>query len=435
MRIATTVLLLLLASSWAPATRAADEPAAQPKVRTERVPAMRERAYKQLARAREQADKQEFTEALALLTDLREDRRANAYEKAMAWNLTAFVSFELDRQEDAITAYQQVLAQDTIPSALRINTLYGLGQLYMSTSRWQQAARTLEQWFELNEAPGTSGYILLGSAYFQLKDYARARKPIETAIAAARERGEVPPENALLLLRAIYFGANDFAQMAEVLKTLCTHYSKREYWTQLAAVYGQMDNSKRQLAAMNYAYDAGMFDREADYLTLAQLLLGAEVPFRAAQVLSDGMAKGKVAGNLRNYRTLADAYVMAKEYPKAIAALQQAAKLSDDGELDLRLAQMHFETGDYPATVSAANQALKKGALKSPHEAHIIAGLAHYEQDRLAEARRAFQSAAGYDDARQMAGQWLGFLGKEIERETLLAELKSDGSSARLSAQ
>ena len=156
MRIATTVLLLLLASSWAPATRAADEPTAQPKVRTERVPAMRERAYKQLARAREQADKQEFTEALALLTDLREDRRANAYEKAMAWNLTAFVSYELDRQEDAITAYQQVLAQDTIPSALRINTLYGLGQLYMSTSRWQQAANTLEQWFELNEAPGTS---------------------------------------------------------------------------------------------------------------------------------------------------------------------------------------------------------------------------------------------------------------------------------------
>ena len=415
-----------------PATvQAADS---EPRFKTERVPAMRERAYKQLARARDLAEEARHVEALEILGKLRDDRRSNAYEKAMAWNLSAYVSYELDRPADAIEAYRQVLAQETIPSALGVNTLYQLGQMHMTTNQYAEAARALEQWFELAENPGASAYILLGSAYYQLQDYARARQPIETALAESRAKGEKPAENALLLLRAIYFADENFAEMAGVLKELCQHYPGREYWVQLAAVYGRLGQSEQQLAAMVYAHDVGYLETQSDFVTLAQLLLGAEVPYKAAEVLSGAMDKGVVERNIRHQRMLADAWLLSKELDQAIDAMAEAARQSADGDLSLRLAELLFEAGRYGESIDASRAALGKGGLSAPEKAHLVAGLALYELDRFSDARQSFREAAAFDGTRQVASQWMAFIEKEIRRVSVIREMRQAGSGQRASA-
>lgn len=401
---------------------------------SERAPAMRERAFKQLNKARELAEAGRLDEALAELTELRDSRRSNSYERAMAWNLTAFVEYERDNEQAAASAYQNVLAEEGIPSSLRQHTLYALAQMQMSLSQWQAAAKSMESWFGVTDAPTTNAFLLLGSAYFQLEDYPRARKPIERAIAQALANDEVPKENAYLLLRSIYYAEKDYKKMIGVLKSLCQHYSKREYWVQLAAVYGEQDQSQQQLATMLAAHDLGLLETSSDYLILSQLLLGVDVPYRAAKVLSEGVEKGIVERNARSLRLLADAWVLSKEYGEAIVALRSAATLTGDAELTLRLSQLLYEEGSYEEAVKAANQALAAGKLKNGDQAHVIKGLALFELENLPDAQAAFREAAKFDDSRQMARQWLAYIDNEQERRKALQEIRERGASRRASA-
>ncbi len=410
---------------------AEDDTRSEPNVRTERVPAMRERAYKQLSKARELMDAERMDEALERLSDLRDGRSSNAYEKAMAWNLTAYIAYEKGDEKGAIKAYQQVLAQSAIPASLRQHTLYALAQMYMSTSQWKAAVGTLEDWFKIADEPTTDAYLLLGSAYYQLEDYTRALRPIEKAVADARAKGQVPKENALLLLRSIYYSQNDYKKMADVLKTLCQNYSKREYWIQLAAAYGETDRQSKQLAAMMAAHDLGLFSAESDYLALSQLLMAADVPFRAAQILQEGMDKSVVERNLRSLRQLADAWVLAKDYDQAIEALQAASKAGGDAQLTLRLAQMLYEEGRYSDAVAAADRALGKGGAADQDQVYVIKGLALYELERFGDARTAFGQAAKYEGSRQVAQQWLAYLQKEQERRDALREIREAASAGR----
>lgn len=414
-RPAVLLMSLALAASLPlspPALAAEGEAQAAPKA--EPVPSLRDRAYKRINRARELAEQKKCEEALESLESLRTDSRANDYEKALAWSTTAYCQQELKQIERAILAQQEVLALEQIPASLRSNTQYGLAQLYLSQERWAEAAEQLELWFTSQPDPGSSAYTLLGQVYYQLKDYKRARQPMEKAIEVARIKGERVKENLYLLLRAIYYADNDYPRLAEVLKNLVQDYPKRDYWMQLAAVYSLMEQPLKQTAALEAARLQGFFTQGNDYITLAQVYLASGAPLKAAEVLREGFDQEKVETSTRNLRLLADAYVLAKEYDRAIETLKLAA--GPDAEIDLRLAQLYMETGQWLAAAETARTALKKGGLAREDVAHIVAGLSLFELKRLDEAKAAFVRAAADERSRKMAEQWQGFIQREQDR-------------------
>jgi hypothetical protein len=69
-----------------------------------------------------------------------------------------------------------------------------------------------------------------------------------------------------------------------------------------------------------------------------------------------------VEKNEKNYRLLSQAWMLAQEDGKAIPALQEAAKRSTDGELDIRLANSYLNIGEYKECVDSAQTSLKKRA-------------------------------------------------------------------------
>lgn len=431
--IAFRVLPLLLAAASLPAfaeeastaAAPATKPAAEDKAKDDRPPVLRELAFRKLGKARELAEAKKFEEALSQLERLREDRRANDYEKAMAWSLSAYCLHELKRSEEAQKAYREVLAQPQIPESLRISTLYSLAQTYMMADDWKQATDTLEQWFALQKEPSAGAYTLLGQAYYQQKDYAKARVPMEKAIEIGRAKGETIKENNYLLLRAIYFGDKDYARLAEVLKNLVIDYPRKEYWVQLAAVYAELDQPLKQLAAMEYACEQNYLSTAAEYTTLAQLQLANAVPLRAARVIESGLEKKVLEPEPRTYRLLADAYVMAKEYPRAVAALEKAVERSQEPEMHLRLAQLYMENAQYQQAAVAAQTALEEGKLARPDIAYIVSGLSLYELKKLGEARAAFEKAASDERSRAMAQQWQQFIDREQARLSAMQALVS----------
>ena len=128
-------------------------------------------------------------------------------------------------------------------------------------------------------------------------------------------------------------------------------------------------------------------DKEAEYLTLAQLLLLNQNPYWAAEVIVSGQKKittttqtivdkvtkeetkvektGPVVRNTeKNLKLLADSWRMAQEIDKAIPVLEQAAKISKDGKAYVLLGNLYLSEDKIDLAVSAIKQGMKKGKNK-----------------------------------------------------------------------
>ena len=112
-------------------------------------------------------------------------------------------------------------------------------------------------------------------------------------------------------------------------------WPKREYFIQLSAMYGQEGDEGRQLALFETAYEAGWLLRSSEIVNLSQLLLQADIPYKAAKILEKGLEDGIVESTESNWRVLAQAWQLAQEDEEAIPALSRAAGLADDGVLDV----------------------------------------------------------------------------------------------------
>lgn len=392
----------------------------QPNMRTERTPAMREFVYKRFSRVRELADKNELAQAIASLDELRKQGSTTPYETAMMWNLYAYLHYSNDDYASATRAYEKVIAQEGIPQSLFMNTLYSLAQLQIAEGNYQAALQPLQQWFDATEEPGSRAWVFLAQVQLQLDNLDAAGRAIRTALDKASAQGVAPEEQWYLLARAIHYQQQDYERLRDVLASLALTYPKREYWVQLAAVFGELGEEKRQIATLESAYEQGFFEKESDYVTLAQLLLGNEVPYKAARIIENGLEKNIVKRDASNLRLLADAWTMAKELDAAVVALNEAAPLADDGELYLRLSQVELDRTRWQEASTAAGRALAKGGLGRPYVAHIIRGLAAFNQKQYDASREAFGNAASFEEGRETAGQWLQYVEREQDRQRQL---------------
>ena len=210
-------------------------------------------------------------------------------------------------------------------------------------------------------------------------------------------------ENWWLLLRAAYFELDNIPKVRFVLERLLIEWSKKEYWTQLAAIYGQEELEEKQISAYATAYQEGFLEKSSEYVQMAQLYLSKEVPHKAAVVLQTGFDEGIVDKEVKNWRLLSQAWFLAQEDQMAIIALREAAKLSDDGELDVRLARSLANIADYKSCVDAAQTGIQKGGLKRDDESYITLGMCQFEEDMYEDSKNSFKLATNDATARREA--------------------------------
>ncbi len=200
-------------------------------------------------------------------------------------------------------------------------------------------------------------------------------------------------ENWWLLLRAAYFELEQMDNVKTVLQRLVIEWSKKEYWTQLSAFYGQDKQEKEQMAAYQTAYHEGFLEKSSEFVQMAQLYLSVEAPYEAARILQKAIDEGKVDKEEKNWKLLAQAWFLAQYDEEAIVALREAAKLSDDGELDIRLARSLSNMANFKDCIGAAQTAIKKGDLKRLDESYITLGMCQFEEALYDDAKQAFANA------------------------------------------
>lgn len=232
-------------------------------------------------------------------------------------------------------------------------------------------------------------------------------------------------ENWWLLLRAAYFELEQMDNVKTVLQRLVIEWSKKEYWTQLSAFYGQDRQEKEQMAAYQTAYHEGFLEKSSEFVQMAQLYLSVEAPYEAARILQKAIDEGKVDKEEKNWKLLAQAWFLAQYDEEAIVALREAAKLSDDGELDIRLARSLSNMANFKDCIDAAQTAIKKGDLKRLDESYITLGMCQFEEARYDDAKQAFANAKVDADYRNEEALKECAASENLELQELLVTLET----------
>jgi tetratricopeptide (TPR) repeat protein len=268
---------------------------------------------------------------------------------------------------------------------------FQMAQSYMAEQRWQEGAASLEQWVASVPNPNSAAYYLLAVAYYQMGEHDRALAPAQRAV----DSSDAPLESWVQLLLAVRLQRKEFEDAARLLQRLIVLApAKKTYWMQLSAVYGQLGDYPGALATLQLAYDSGLLTEDADIRRYVDLLVFNDLPFRGARVLEDAIERQAVSSvDAAVYEKLANCWIAAREFERAVAPLQRAGELSSSGEPFARLAEVQVQRDDWPAAEVAARRALDKGGLRDAASVQLLLGMALLNQQRLDEARRWFEQA------------------------------------------
>ena len=393
--------------------------------KTRRVPALRSRVYEQLSRAQTAGDAGNVAEAIAILDEVRDkDSSMNGYEKSMMYNFYGFIYYNNEDLEKSIESFEQAAAQDPIPEKFEQTTLFTLAQLYMATGKFEKSIEKLEQWESLNNGViPPKNFVLKAQAHYQNKNYAESARYIELAIDGHEAEGYLPDESWLILQRAVYYEMKQPEKVKEILAKMIRLYDNPKYWIQLAGMYGELGQEKRQLAMMESAYQLGYVESASDIFNFAQLYYYHEAPFKAAALMDQALKNGLLERNLRNLKFLSICWTSAKEQDKAIPVLIEAAELAEDGELDAQLAHLYYNSDKFDSAIASSNAAIEKGGLSNQGSVHMLLGLAYYNQKDFVKALDELAKAEEFKSSRAAAQQWKQFVGREkYETEQLQIE-------------
>ncbi len=373
----------------------------------EKSPSVSPWLYKKLSKTEKLIGQKSYQSALHNLQQILGEVEQGSYEQATVLRSLSSVYALQGQYPKAAEILKKCLALKMLPEQQEQQAILNLGQLYMATEQYALAVKTLKPWLAKNPKPEAELSALLANAYAQLKQYRQALPHIKNAIASSKK----PVESWYQLNLALYYELNEYGSAATLLNQLLKRYpDKKEYWEQLASVYQQLKQYKKAASVQHLAYKKGLLRSEKEILALTNLFLYIGSPYKGAKLLYDSLAAKAVRSTSSNWETLATAWQQAKEFNKAVAALETASSLNDKGSLYQQLGQIFVEQEQWKKAADALNKAINKGGLKNPGAAYLLLGMSYYELNNLKQARAAFSQARLYGKQKKTATQWLDYI-------------------------
>ncbi|SMF54964.1 Tetratricopeptide repeat-containing protein [Alteromonadaceae bacterium Bs31] len=349
--------------------------------------------------------------------------KCNQYEMAQIYNYYGWIYYSLEDYSKSVQNYKKVVQQSPmIPWGLELQTIYTLAQLEFSQERYKESVALLNKWMGLSNTVGASVYNLKSSICYQMDDKKGSLAHINIAVKMIEEKGQVAKEPWYSLQRALYLEKEDYRSALPILVKMVRHYPKESYLQQLAAIYGMLEQEKKQLGVLDATYLSDGLDKEQQLLNLSYLMIQNEYPYYAAKVLEKGMKDKVVKRSERNLETLAKAWGQSQEKKKAIPVMAEAASMSDTGDLYVLLLGLYLDIDNNKKAIEAGKKALKKGKLKRPGELHLNMGVAYVELKNYESAIKAFEKAKEYKRTKKFAESWLQHAKQELYRQEQLAQ-------------
>ncbi|MGH8246954.1 MAG: tetratricopeptide repeat protein [Gammaproteobacteria bacterium] len=366
-------------------------------------PSMDETTAKRLNEAIELLNTDQYDAAKQAIGKL-DLTKLSPYERSRAEQILASIDHAKENFPGARGHLQEALKAGGLNELEILQVRYQIAQLFMAEERWKDGAAALEEWFKIAPTPNAAAYYLLAIAYYQMEDFAKALPPAKKAV----ELTHKPQQSWLELVLAIHLQREDYKEAIPLLKRLIALTpEKKAYWIQLSSIYGQLEDYENAVIILELAYNAGLLNEDSELRRLADLLVFIDVPYRAGQLLTDAIEKKKVTPDSKLYEKLANCWIAAREYEKAIGPLGRAGELSGNGDIYIRLGEVQVQRHEWPSAADAVRRGIDKGGLKDPANAQLLMGIALYNDKKLKESREWFQRAAASPQRRQTAQSYI----------------------------
>lgn len=376
-----------------------------------------ELTWKQLNAIFEDVGEERYDEAYADLQKLMARAGRDKYLQAILNQALAQVEWARGNYDPALRYFETAVELDTLPDQTHFALMYQIAQLYFMKDRFDEALERLDLWFCTvpPEKVTSAAYVLKASIFAQKGDFPQTLVAIDAAIAMDPD----PKESWYQVKLGAHYELEQYPQAAATLEILIARWpDKKLYWTQLSQIYYKLKQDDRALAIMALAHRRNLLDKQSDLTYLSSLYSNAEVPYKAAEVMEQGIRDGIVQPTQAHWTIAADAWYAAEELERALAAYEEAGKAAGDGEIDLRRGFILVDLERWPAALEALNQALEKGGLdeRRTGEAYLLRGMAHFNLDNLDSASADWGRAGRFERTRDAALQWMNHLQEERRR-------------------
>ena len=221
---------------------------------TQQVQALRERVYQSLAKAQELMEAKDFAGAKRELADARGISDLNTYELGQILYFSGLLEYQQENLAGAVRLFEQVVALPELPQGFRTDTLWALVQLAMAAEQYRKVIEYGNEWLRTAENPSGDPFYLLAAAHYQLKEYRKTVEMMDRAIQIAERDGKFAREDWYGLLRAGLHELGDTRRLRSVLELLVARWPKKEYWIHLSTIYGELNEERKQDAALETIY-------------------------------------------------------------------------------------------------------------------------------------------------------------------------------------
>ncbi len=391
----------------------------------QRTTGLSQEVYEKVTEIQTLAEAEQYREAGKLLDNLLKEKLSD-YERAQAYFLQGFLRYQEEDLPGALAAYEQVIATPDLPVGMQVNVIRTLAQLHMMSEQFRDALRYADQLIATDPEPHADNHILKAQILYQMERMDPALQQLDLGIRLNAEAGLPPRENWLLLKNAIYYSKDDFPNMLRVVQLLTELYPRDRYLLNMAAIYAELGDSKKQLSLLEPLYDKGSLENATHIANLASLYMLHEIPQKAAVLLEKELESEKVEATRSNLEMLSQAWTMAGRPDRAVAPQKRAAAMMDNGRGYVTLARLHMSLLEWSDAEWALERAFEKGDLRDAGGARLTLGMAQFNQRKFREARRSFARAGEDPRMEKLAEQWLRYLEQEEEQVELARSVGVD---------
>ncbi|MGB8840176.1 MAG: hypothetical protein WCC64_03815 [Aliidongia sp.] len=371
----------------------------------------RETVAKPVEQAERLLRQSKFKEALAALR--RADRVADKsrYETFIIAETQAAACLQSGDYRGAVKPIETALATGLLSKEAAQNRVEDLIDV---DSRIGDDANVIKYVVRYYRDGGTdqTPHRLMADAYLHRKDFADAVQTIRTALDEETAAGKPPDESLLLLLADSEYRQHDNTGLADALERLLAGNPKPAYWKELLLVLPRVrnfdDRMTLELDRLKLATSA--FGAPRDYMLMAELALEANLPAEARMILAAGATAhilGQAGDIDRQDRLVAMAGNEASAADAGLAQQAKDAAAAPAGELSIALGATYASFGKYAEAISAFEQGLAKGLIKSPDLAKLDLGIAEIDAGQVDKAKVDLKSIAGTSVTADLAKLWI----------------------------
>lgn len=335
----------------------------------------------------------------------------DAYARSSAGRHLARHYLNNKEYDKAIEFYRQALADQGLSDVANLEMQRELASVYLLKQDYSQALVVLETVRDKMSSPDESLLLLIGQAQFKSSDYLALADTLDWLM----ERLDNLSEPQLKQMLAMSWASRNYSQSETLLKTLIDRSpNDMTLWRQLTSIYLTQNKHKQALDRLALAREKQLAFSEQDIKLLANLYMSTNAKEKGARILENALQSGEVEANAEHYKQSFEYWLMAREQAKATVALKQAATLSGEMALYLKLAQLYMEREQWQAMHKTLLHACSDTiGDKYVGQANLLLGVSQLKLGDRVSARRSLINATLMGSQWQKANQWLQFMQAE----------------------